>query len=48
MEKKQDSKIGHLTPQETIKKTASKKEIQEIFNKAVKTYGKTLERLSKN
>ncbi|MER2171992.1 hypothetical protein [Psychrobacillus psychrodurans] len=49
MEKeKKEGKDTNLTSKKTTKQTASKKEIQEIFKKAVKTHGNTLERLSKN
>lgn len=49
MEKKQQQgKDTNLTSKITAKQTASKEDIKAIFNKAVKTHGKTMERLSKN
>ncbi|MEK4486929.1 hypothetical protein MHH81_15380 [Psychrobacillus sp. FSL H8-0484] len=45
--KKQDGGgINKIPPKAT--QTATKKDIQQIFEKAVRTHGKTLERLSKN
>lgn len=46
--KKQEGKETNLTSKKTTKKTASKADIKAIYDKVVKTHGKTLERLSKN
>ncbi|MFJ7827599.1 hypothetical protein [Psychrobacillus sp. NPDC096623] len=48
MEKKQEGKDTNLTSKKTTKQTASKEDIKAIYDKAVKSHGKTLERLSKN
>lgn len=45
--KKQDGENKNEMPPKS-KRTASKEEIKKIYEKAVKTHGETLDRLSKN
>ncbi|WP_342577307.1 hypothetical protein [Psychrobacillus sp. FSL K6-2843] len=46
MENKKQSGESKMPPK--AKRTASKEEIKQRFEKAVRTHGKTIERLSKN
>ena len=46
-EKKQDGDSKNEIPPK-VKRTVSNDEIKKIFEKAVKTHGETLDRLSKN
>lgn len=48
MENKKQVRDDIINIPNKAKQTASKKEIQNIFEKAVRTHGKTLERLSKS
>ena len=45
--KKQDGDSKNEMPPK-VKRTASKEEIKKIYEKAVKTHGETLDRLSKH
>lgn len=46
-EKKQDGDIKNDIPPKVMR-TVSNEEIKKLYEKAVRTHGKTLERLSKN